>query len=146
MLTEGGTCLELSEDDDVKKNQLELAHVTQIRLQNTKLKELSKEKKETLILIASRAVCVYLDNNRLKSLPAELQSFTALRELHLENNLLKKLSKKLFSLETLEELHLRGNQLTEIPGHIRNLKNLRLIKQVISHMRSHFQRFLRAHL
>jgi internalin A len=67
---------------------------------------------------------VYLHNNRLRSVPAEFGRLTALLTLLLDNNDLPAIPPELGELTSLTLLHLENNQLTEVPAELGQLTAL----------------------
>jgi leucine-rich repeat protein SHOC2 len=62
---------------------------------------------------------LFLYNNKLTSLPAEIRQLTSLRELSLGSNQLTSLPAEIGQLTSLTGLYLDGNQLTSVPAAIR---------------------------
>ncbi|XP_032240848.1 E3 ubiquitin-protein ligase LRSAM1 isoform X2 [Nematostella vectensis] len=66
-----------------------------------------------------------LSNNRLTSLPADLDELRSLQVLDVANNKLKSLPKAIGGLSSLQTLDVQGNNLQSLPLEIGNLKLLR---------------------
>ena len=67
---------------------------------------------------------LYLRNNQLTALPAEIGALTALTRLYLSNNQLTALPAEIGALTALTTLYLRDNQLTVLPAEIGALRAL----------------------
>jgi Leucine-rich repeat (LRR) protein len=61
---------------------------------------------------------LYLPNNKLTGVPADLGNLTALRRLFLFNNRLTSLPPELGNLTALTDLYLHYNQLTSVPAEL----------------------------
>ncbi len=67
---------------------------------------------------------LYLGDNQLTALPAEIGNLTALKDLDLGDNQLTSLPLEIWNLTTLRSLDLSSNQLTSLPAEIGNLTAL----------------------
>ena len=68
---------------------------------------------------------LYLDNNKVTELPAEIGHLMELRELSACNNQLVGLPTSIQKLNKLKGLYLNDNKLAELPAEIGDLKELR---------------------
>ena len=69
---------------------------------------------------------MYLNDNQLTSLPAEIGQLTSLEELFLQRNQLTSLPAEIGQLTSLTRLNLYDNQLTSVPAEIGQLTSLRV--------------------
>jgi len=100
----------------------------------TNLKQLNLQKNQitsipTSLFACDNLVFVYLDNNKINTFSTSGQS--KVKKISLENNKLTTLPQNLNNLQDLEELNLKGNDLSGLPesiGELKNLKNLDLYK------------------
>jgi hypothetical protein len=67
---------------------------------------------------------LYLDHNQLTELPAAIGQLTNLQDLYLHDNLLRSLPAEIGQLTNLQVLNLNRNELTELPAEIGQLTNL----------------------
>ncbi|KAG0014540.1 cysteinyl-tRNA synthetase, partial [Entomortierella chlamydospora] len=107
--------------DRVPSNIRSIAHLQVLDLRGNRIKTLEKsgleETRELSIL--------YLQSNRLDSIPDSFQSFEYLRVLSLSSNNFSKVPMVLFQILTLEELDISFNEISEIPEEIGSLKRLK---------------------
>jgi Leucine-rich repeat (LRR) protein len=68
---------------------------------------------------------LYLNDNELTSVPAELGGLGALEKLYLERNQLTSVPAKLGGLGALKKLYLSDNQLTSVPAELGGLGALK---------------------
>ena len=92
---------------------------------------LEKQEKELLKIIEEAArdgrTYLYLDDQRIKSLPTEIGQLTNLTKLRLYKNQLTSVPKELGQLKNLNWLDLSNNQLTSVPKELGQLKNLEVL-------------------
>ncbi|MEO9029824.1 MAG: COR domain-containing protein, partial [Ktedonobacteraceae bacterium] len=67
---------------------------------------------------------LFLDNNQLSTLPAEVGDLTSLQGLYLDNNQLSTLPAEVGNLSSLQWLFLNNNQLSTLPAEVGNLSAL----------------------
>lgn len=116
--------LELSENrlDTLPESLFTLPILTTLNLSYNNIKYLS-----------DRPTCrkleyLFLEHNKLLSLPTFMQALRKLRVLQVSNNKLTYLPKSIGSLTRLEVLDLSYNQLTQLPPAIAKLTNLKALK------------------
>ena len=73
----------------------------------------------------SRLTKLYLNQNEISSLPADINNYSALQELNLSNNKLESLSNAIGQLTALESLSITSNILSSISSEIGSLKALK---------------------
>ena len=66
---------------------------------------------------------LYLRDNQLTELPAEIGALPSLQHLYVENNQLTGIPVEIGALTSLRHLSLNNNHLTELPAEIGALKN-----------------------
>ncbi|KAI7819044.1 hypothetical protein BC939DRAFT_270972 [Gamsiella multidivaricata] len=109
--------------DRVPSNVRSITYLQVLDLRGNRIKTLEKARLEE----ARQLVTIFLQNNRLDSIPAYFQSFEYLRILSLSSNNFSAVPAVLFQILTLEELDMSFNNLTEIPGEIGRLSRLRIL-------------------
>jgi Leucine-rich repeat (LRR) protein len=67
---------------------------------------------------------LYLDRNRISTLPPEIGLFITLRDLHLRENKLHTVPAEIRLLTSLTDLRLQNNEITSLPGELGNVRSL----------------------
>ncbi|KAF9350055.1 cysteinyl-tRNA synthetase [Mortierella sp. AD094] len=117
--------------DRVPSNIRSIVHLQVLDLRGNRIKTLEKSGLEE----ARELGMLYLQSNRLESIPESFQSFEYLRVLSLSSNNFSKVPMVLFQILTLEELDISFNEISEIPediGRLKRLKKLLLFGNKIS--------------
>jgi len=92
-----------------------------------KLKEHLKSVPKEVFIAFPNLIELDLSKNRLKEIPAEIQSLKKLKRLILFKNRIEELPPQIGELVDLEELIINQNELTTLPAEIGKLKKLRYI-------------------
>ena len=71
---------------------------------------------------------LYLNNNKLKELPASIGKLRKLKELSVRGNSLSVITTRIAYLKKLEYLDLSDNNLSELPKQIRRLRKLKILR------------------
>lgn len=79
---------------------------------------------------------LYLNNNSITSVPADINSLSNLIQLSLQFNQITSLPAEIGSLAHLQTLDIGINQLTTLPSEIGNLTNLRSLRLYNNHISS----------
>ncbi|KAF9936188.1 cysteinyl-tRNA synthetase, partial [Modicella reniformis] len=107
--------------DRIPSNVRSIVHLQVLDLRGNRIKNLEKANLEE----AQELVTLYLQSNRLDSIPDAFHSFEYLRTLSLSNNRFTKVPMVLFQISTLEVLDMSFNELTEIPSEVGRLMKLK---------------------
>lgn len=109
------------------KNQIDaLPHVVIVNLQRLSLSS-NKLTKVDGILKLKLLQFLFLSDNQIEALPAEINQLQFLRKLHLNNNCLSSLPEGIVELRNLEDLQLRDNRILELPVRIGELTRLKIL-------------------
>ncbi|KAG0315021.1 PH domain leucine-rich repeat-containing protein phosphatase 2, partial [Dissophora globulifera] len=98
----------------VPANVRSIVHLQVLDLRGNRIRHLEKARLEE----AEELVTLYLQGNRLDSIPESFRTFRYLRTIDLSGNNFTKAPLVLFQIPTLEELDMSFNELTEIPEEI----------------------------
>ncbi|KAF9576051.1 cysteinyl-tRNA synthetase [Mortierella alpina] len=109
--------------DKVPSNVRFITYLQVLDLRGNRIRDLSKARLED----ARELVTLYLQSNRLESIPDSFQAFEHLRTLNLSSNNFSKLPPVLLRIATLEELDMSFNDIAEIPEDIGRLSRLRIL-------------------
>lgn len=107
--------------DRVPSNVRSIVYLQVLDLRGNRIKDLSKARLED----ARELVTIFLQSNRLETIPDSFESFEHLRILNLSSNNMSKIPLVLFRILSLEELDLSFNEISEIPEEIGQLVRLR---------------------
>ncbi|KAG0081562.1 cysteinyl-tRNA synthetase [Linnemannia elongata] len=107
--------------DRVPSNVRSIAYLQVLDLRGNRIKDLSKARLED----ARELVTIFLQSNRLETIPDSFETFEHLRILNLSSNNMSKVPLVLFRVFSLEELDLSFNEISEIPEEIGQLVRLR---------------------
>lgn len=107
--------------DRVPSNIRSIVYLQVLDLRGNRIKDLSKARLED----ARELVTIFLQSNRLETIPDSFESFEHLRILNLSSNNLSIVPLVLFRIFSLEELDLSFNEISEIPEEIGQLVRLR---------------------
>ncbi|KAF9183787.1 cysteinyl-tRNA synthetase [Haplosporangium sp. Z 11] len=107
----------------VPSNVRSIIYLQVLDLRGNRIKDLSKARLED----ARELTTLYLQSNRLETIPESFQSFEHLRILNLSTNNFSKIPMVLLDILTLEELDMSFNEITEVPEEISRLTRLRIL-------------------
>ncbi|KAG0205801.1 cysteinyl-tRNA synthetase [Mortierella sp. GBA30] len=109
--------------DRVPSNVRFIVNLQILDLRGNRIRDLTKARLED----ARALVMVYLQSNRLESIPDSFQSFEYLRVLNLSSNNFSKIPAVLLHIPTLEELDMSFNEIAEVSEDIGQLSRLRIL-------------------
>ncbi|KAF9918896.1 cysteinyl-tRNA synthetase [Linnemannia zychae] len=107
--------------DRVPSNVCSIVFLQVLDLRGNKIKDLSKSRLQD----AKELITLFLQSNRLETIPDSFEAFEHLRILNISSNYMSKVPLVLFRIQSLEELDLSFNEITEIPEEIGQLVRLR---------------------
>ncbi|KAG0258230.1 cysteinyl-tRNA synthetase [Mortierella polycephala] len=107
----------------VPSNVRSIIYLQVLDLRGNRIKDLSKARLED----SRELTTLYLQSNRLETIPESFQSFEYLRILNLSTNNFSEVPMVLFEIVTLEELDMSFNEITEVPEGIGRLTRLRTL-------------------
>ncbi|KAG0292758.1 cysteinyl-tRNA synthetase [Linnemannia gamsii] len=107
--------------DRVPSNVRSIVYLQVLDLRGNRIKDLTKARLED----ARELVTIFLQSNRLETIPDSFETFEHLRILNLSSNNMSKVPLVLFRILSLEELDLSFNEISEIPEEIGQLVRLR---------------------
>ncbi|KAF9959416.1 cysteinyl-tRNA synthetase [Mortierella alpina] len=109
--------------DRVPSNVRFITYLQVLDLRGNRIRDLTKARLED----ARELVTLYLQSNRLESIPESFQAFEYLRVLNLSSNNFSKLPPVLLRIATLEELDMSFNEIADVPEDIGRLSRLRTL-------------------
>jgi Leucine-rich repeat (LRR) protein len=124
------TVVDLSHQDITEIDGSSIARLTEEQRQRVKVLYLDDNKLTSLpdtIGLLDNLEVLWLSDSKLKSLPDAIAKLENLKYLDVRVNKLATFPKEILELVSLEELNLYGNQLTSVPDTIGKLENLEVL-------------------